>query len=470
MKKIAIIFAVVIAVAVGVTDWIGASIEKRFPLFMQQAAEISQMQLTIDSYDRGLFRSSARTTITLQSLDREGVTIALQHTIWHGPFPFGADSLGNWHLQPAAALVETRLSADTADPGVVGMLLELLPELRELQNLTVIGFAGNGQTDISLPAFQRDFVTNEIKTSVDWGGLSGSETFDASLSNISGRFSMPGLSIIRPDFVVKANGIDANFRLSLAENGLLLGQVNLNAADIAAGERGAEPTFILKGFQFRNAARQDNDTVGYSIEIVADTLLAAGRKAGPIGCELDFTQLDTATLVAVQRQLQALQLDTNEASGEDVGERIIGIYAEALPALLQKSPKIDLNYLRIQSPDGDLWGKGSLIFAGDSATPITDFSSFTGIITGDSEFQISATLLQSILREILAPQLTMMRENGQMGEIDDIQFAASLDQAIAGQTASLVSQGILVEDNSNYRMQISYNNRQALLNGKPMAL
>jgi len=470
MKKIVVVVAVLVAAYIGLTDWIGARVEKRFPEFIQQMAAIGQMNVTIDSYERSLFRSTARTTISLQSYDGQDNQVTLEHSIWHGPLPFGQDSSGSWHLRPSAAVVDSRLPDDAPGTGVFAEILGMLPELRKLHEITTIGFSGNGQVSITLPPFTRDYVEDNIKTSVEWTGLSGTEFFDATMSNLHGQFESTGLTITRPDAIINIGQIDSTFRLNMAQNGLLLGQIDLNAAEITAGARGMDPGFVLKGFRFSNTTSQEDDTIGYSVEMVADSLLADKRQIGPVGYELNFVRLDTATIVEVQRQLQALQLGEAAAAPEQLGDKILSIYAAALPELLKKSPEIQLSYLRLQSPDGDLWGKGKVVFDGSNGTPVTDFDSFIEIIDGDSEFQIAGSLLRSIIREFIAPQFAMMRESGQMGEIDDATFNASLDQAIAGQVANLVAQGILVEDNSNYRLQFAYKNRQALLNGKPMPL
>jgi len=470
MKKIIIIALLLVATVVGSSIWIGTTIEERFTPFLQQAAALGQFQIEIDSYERGFFRSRAQTSLFIPSVTGTPERITLQHTLWHGPFPFGIDSLGNWHLQPCATVIETRLTDSNSNEGMIGQFLQLLPELSNLHEITNIDFSGNGQVLVTLPAFNRDFVRDEIKTTVEWGGLTGEQTFDSTLSNISGRFDLPGLRIIKPQFILEFGKIDTNFRLNLAENGILLGQVNLNAESITGGDRGPTPAFVLKGFQFHNLALQESDTINYSTEMVADTLLAAGNQVGPLGYKIDFNHLDAATIVKVQQQLQALQFDMVDSPADETGARILNIYLEALPALLQKSPEISLNYLRIQSPDGELWGKGVVAFDGADKPPIRDLDSFAGVVTGKSEFQISASLLQSVLRKFLTPNFMMMRETGQMGEIDDATFASSLDQAISGQIANLVTQGLLTEDGSNYRLEFNYQNRQSTLNGKPFPL
>ncbi len=471
MKKL-VFFAVLIISTIFVsTLWIGSTIKERFPVFLQQAAELGQARVTVDSYDRGLFRSTAQTSFVIQTTDGSSPErLTLHHTLWHGPFAFGIDHTGNWHLQPAAAVIETRLADTGTHDGMIGQLLEFLPELRNLHDITIIDFSGTGRSQVALPAFKRDFVHDEIKTTVEWGGLTSDETFDTTLNNISGRINIGGLRIIEPQLDLVSGKIDTNFRLNLTENGLLLGQVNLNAESITGGDRGPTPSFVLKGFQFHNLANQENGTIGYSIEMVADTLLIAGRQIGPLGYEIDFSRLDSATIIEIQSQLQALQLDMPEESSDELGTRILSIYSAALPDLLKKSPEISLNYLRIQSPDGDLWGKGKVVFNGADLPPITDLEDFAGIVSGDSDFQISASLLQAVLREFLTPQMLMMRDSGQMGAIDDAAFEASLEQAISGQIANLVAQEILTEDGNNYRLTLAYKDRQATLNGKPVPL
>lgn len=470
MKKLLAVIVLLTVAYIGLTDRIGATIEKRFPEFIRQMADIGQLNVTVDSYERSLFRSTARTTITLQGYDGQQNSISVEHAIWHGPLPFGQDSSGAWHFTPSAAVIDSRLPADAPGTGFFAVILGMLPELHGLHEITSVGFSGNGRAIISLPPFTRDYVADDLKTSIEWGGLNGTETFKTTLSSIRGQVESAGLTITRPDFAITIGKVDAIFRLNVAQNGLLLGQVNLNVAEISAGARGMEPSFALKGFRFSNAASQDGDTIGYTTEMAADSLLADGRLLGPVGYELGFARLDAATIVNVQRQLQALQLGETAVAPELAGDKVLAIYAAALPELLKKSPEIQLSYVRVQSPEGDLWGKGKVVFDGSQTQAVTDFDSFIGMIDGDSEFQIAGTLLHAIIREYFLPRFALMRDSGQLGEVDDASFNALLDQAVASQVADLVAQGVLIEDSSNYRLQFAYKNRQALLNGKAVAL
>lgn len=462
MKKIVIIVLLIVAAGIGTPFWVGKQIEEKLPAYLQRAAQIGQFNIELTSYERNLFRSQAITTLTFHGVQKE--QIVLQHSIWHGPLPIGKTSDGQFLLSPAAAVVETTFPSDTLQQGTLGKLLELLPDFGALHDLTVVSMSGSSKSQFTIPAFNQDFMNDGSSVHFEWGGLSGTSNMNSDLSRIENETTISGIKITDPTSETEIGSLATSIKVHEGPSGLLLGNVTLDSSAITVGPRGLSPEFSVKGFQLRNAAKLDGVTVNYAIEVAVDEVAHPTMTFAPAGFELLFSRLDAATILAVQHQLQQLQTTIVNLPEHDIVQQVADIYLAALPALLQNKPEIRLNYLRAQSTDGEVWAKGNLTLSDESNSAIT-FDNLSRLVQAKGEAQISGDLLLTMVRQSLRPNMESAWQEGQFGDISKDELNNMIDTGSQQQIGALVQQGMLTYDGKNYKIDFSYSNQQATLNG-----
>ncbi len=465
MKKVIFILILLGGLTVGGSYQVGKVIEAELPTILTRVAELGQMQISITSYKRDIFRSSVRSEIVLASISGSREQIFLKHEIWHGPFPFGQRSNGAWQFKPLSALVETTIDQDNPPSGLIGKLLELCPELYQSIEVTRFDFAGNGAARFDVPGFKKTLDTAENSFHIDWQGITGNAAIDKSMRDIKGEVLIPYAKISNQQGFIALEESRTNYKI-YEERGLLLGQVTADATSIETGS-GRNRT-VLKDLQFRNAAKLNDDLASYSIALGIESLQTGSATYGPAGLEVDFVSLDAKAILGVQRKLQTIQSEVKELTEQEIANRVFKIYAEALPDLMKKTPEIKLNYLNLTGPDGEFWSKGNILFENRLNKPIGDINSFLGTIRAKGESQISKALLKSVLAQTIKGQISPARTAGQLGDINDDQFNAMAAGAAAEQLANMETGGLLVAMGDKYHVDFTYKNRQAVLNGKPL--
>ncbi len=119
MKKIlAVVIGLVLvgAIALGGTSYyFGIQAEQEYRALLQQGSQLGMIKLTNESYQRGVFSSTARTAGEIRdpaSTDKnaaEPVRFTLEHDIQHGPLTLGAAPTGTRSASLVLGTIDTRL-------------------------------------------------------------------------------------------------------------------------------------------------------------------------------------------------------------------------------------------------------------------------------------------------------------------------------------------------------------------------
>jgi len=468
VKKVILILILLGGMVVGGSYQVGKVIEAELPNILSRAGALGQLQINIRSYERNIFRSTVRTEIILASVSGSREQVFLRHDIWHGPLPFGQSHNGAWQLTPMSALVETTIDRDNPPAGWIGHILELCPELYDSLDLTRFDFAGNGTSIFTVPAFEKSFGEGEAAFRLNWGGVSGTINIDKSMQSMRGEVLMPPCKLTTADGYVAVDSSRSNFKIFEDFGGLLLGNFSADTQGIDISTRSDRTVF--SELQFRNAAKREEDLVSYSIAIGITSLQAGNKTYGPAGFEVDFVGLDAATILEVQKKLQSIQTQVKSLSEQEIARSVFSIYAEALPTLMKKDPEIRLNYLNLAGPGGEFWCKGNVRFENRLNHAINNIDALLATIRATGESQVSKALLENLASGFMTGQLTRARAAGQLGDMSDDQFLDLVTEAANKQLAQLEGNGIIVADRNNYRIDFSYVDRRAILNGKPLQL
>ena len=466
MKKIILILVLIGGLSVGGSYQVGKIVETELPRVLKRVGELGQMQISITAYERNIFRSTVRSEIVLASISGSREQLSLRHDIWHGPFPFGKTSSGQWQFTPLSALVETRIDQSVPPSGMIGELFELFPELYATTELTRFDFAGNGTSTFTVPGFDKSLPSAEGNLDVSWEGLSGTALIDKSMQKMEGALEMPSIRVSGEKDGVIIENLRSSYNIFEDFGGLLLGNVTIDSGLIEVGDARSKTT--LTDLQFRNDARLDNDLVSYSVAMGIEKLDTGDQAYGPAGFELDFTNLDAASILDVQMKLQKIHSEVKTLSEEEIANRVFAIYAEALPGLIEKAPEIKLNYLNLTGPGGEFYCKGNIVFDNRLNRTIKSINSLLGILRVEGESVVSKPLLQNMLVSSIKNQLNQARSAGQLGDISDDQFNAMAAGTAAEQLAQLEARGTLVSEGDNYQANFSFRDNQAFLNGKPL--
>ena len=128
------------ALFAGTTYWFGLQAERQYRDLLGQTWDLRYVRLTDGGYERGFFKSKARTEVCIQTPSRawqaggagqeeDLVRFTLVHNIDHGPWPLWRSPDAKFTLKPVQAIMETGLELNAGTRARLEKALGEVPEL-----------------------------------------------------------------------------------------------------------------------------------------------------------------------------------------------------------------------------------------------------------------------------------------------------------------------------------------------------
>jgi len=477
-KIVSIVIALVVLVLglwAGATYWVGAKAEQRYRSLLQQASQVQYLKFVNESYDRGFFGSKARTVIEVQqpgaAAENQPIKLTLAHDITHGPFPLSKSPDGKGQFKPLMAIIETGIMFSPETQSQLGELYGQFPEIASIRDYTVIYLDGHGEEHLLFPAFQHTFG-NEDKVAVDWKGLSLQVNFTADLKGFTGSLSVPGLEAVGKDGALKIREVKSAYNFHEGISGLSLGEASFDLAGLEFAEKKETEShaFLIRGLNAKTSNKESGDNINFLIAVRTDQVQLDEMQYGPGVFEMEFRNLDAASLVKLQQTVRELQTQAAQQSSEQMQMMMLAKYGEILPGLLKKSPELEVTQLNIKSTDGDFTGKAKIAFDGTKSEAAQNLLTLANAITAQAEFKVAERLLRRVVSNTMKDKIIADRKEQEGVAPSDKEIDAIASPMIDEQLNTLMEQNILIKENGNYQVSASYKAGEIVLNGRSLSL
>ncbi len=470
MKKLFSVVIVLICLAgalfAGSTYWFGMRTEQQYLDTIQQASQAGYIQLTNESYNRGFFRSEARTVVSIPDL----ANLTLIHVIRHGPLPLCASPEGKCQLKPLLAIIETSVELSPETRVELKEVLDEFPDIVSLKSYTSLSLNGDGVTQLNIPPVQK--VVGKEKVAVIWKGLTGNVTFTGDLKEFKGALNAPGLEAVGDDGDIRMTNLQSAFDIREDIHGLFFGNATFNLDLLEVGEKeGLEETrFSMKGLTMRTKSEGATDTVSYTMTMQVDKVMADGSSYGPGGFQMELRKLDAAALAKLQREIGELQAQFPGRTPEEINQMMLAKYAEALPALMKTSPEIEFTQVKLKTDEGDFLGKAKIAVDGSNAAALTNPLFLLSAVTAHAELTVTDRLLKTILQaDFEEDVIEAAKETGE-AELSEEEVKALAASKTATRLAELIEKNILVYEDGNFKASADFKAGAVTLNGRPVTL
>ncbi len=477
MKKIAVVVVLVFvllgAAYCGAGWWLGAQAQKQYeiavdqkiPLYLRLPKENPYIQLSIRSYERGIFHSTAVTSVVLNIPDGQPLRFLVINSIQHGPIAFSQAHDTGRSIQPAMAVISTTWAGEGEAGDAIKGLLEKIPELKSSEIQTILKFDGSGESYANIPAFKKTSPNNKGQDlTVDWGGLKGQWRFDILSNKASGFFSIPTFAVSDPDQQLVLKSLTGDFDMQQGEKSFATGEVKIACENMEfRGGNGAAP-FNMKSAMLRESSWFSGDAVNVSITTGFEKLTAEQMNFGPFAFELELRKLDSGTLARFQQKMQGLQAQLFGKPGEETVEQLSILYKQFLTELLAKSPEMEIKQFKATTPWGDF-----------DARFFVSVSEAGGLIVENplaALTSVSASLNASVSERLL----NIIMQSGIKSDLqkEGINDPAMVEGIAAERTKSLLqdllANNLIVRENQNIKASAAYQPGQLIVNGKPLSL
>lgn len=451
MKKLGIGIAAAVAVllagSVATSYVMGGKVQEGFE---STAKEWSKPPLTVQvqSYERGLFTSTAKTLWTVNT-GEEQLSFTASHDISHGPWPRGH-----------AAEIASRFAwNDDAPPE----LLSLYKDKSPLEWNTQVGWTHTSKHQMSSPAVAGQFD----KDKVSFAGLTADFEMSADLKGMKGTATMPSLQLDSTASPVDDEEGDSSgpAKMLLKGNSMrfdlfqpqgqefMVGSVNWKLDSLnTEPKNGGEPVQI-DGLTMDIDTKQEGDVVNTGVNTAVKLVTIPGKKINDIAVDLALRNLDAAWLNQFTKQSQQAQGNPQALQALMMG---------GLQQLLARKPELEIKRLAWRSDEGAAELSAGVSYQGDATkglNPATD-------IKAHAKLNMPKPVLESLMSSRVRDALIADNEGDE--DYDVQQLATLVQDDVKLRIDTLMQAGVLQEKDNQMSALIEYAGGEVKANGKKL--
>lgn len=370
MKKVLPLLVFLGLIVLGIIYYTGMEVEKQFSLVNQSLYEVVNLKPIDSSYQRGWFRSYAKTVV--ETPDYNDSRLVLVHDIEHG------------FLQIQPTLIHSTLHPS---PVVGTELSEILLEV-----YTTVQINGDSVSKLKMPALH----VKDDKASLQWQGLQGTVYAKGNFAAIQTEIHSPQIELdtAQGKIVIQQISLTAD-----VQPGSATGEGSLTIADIlVAGKQKPPVTFTGVKLVGNNNIVNDNlmvemKTVFQKIQVGADDYGSGSANFELLNWHLPTLTSIKNTLVNMGNQGLLSRLQTNVAMFRLIPYGM---------ALSKNAPEFAVNHLNFNTSEGELGGTLQVKFSPFDENIIALIINPSLLLNAVSG-QLSMYIPQSLLQDSIEP-------------------------------------------------------------------
>ncbi|KTC76810.1 YdgA family protein [Legionella brunensis] len=484
MKKFIGLVVILAALVLGSYYGMGYLTEQKVKESLNFINRSNGLAAQIVEYKRGWFTSKAmfdwRVHIPEQTIQNNGQTqtipakdfkMQMPVTIYHGPVIFS-----NQGVKFGLGFAHTDLAMP---PEYVEQFNSLFTNESTKPTLAIsffVNYLGNSSIDMSVPAFK--LFAKEGNATFEWLGMSTSTNVSSDLDKVGGNITIDGLTFKKDQVNTKMSTITSEYNLHKTDKGLFLGDASLSFPSFVVMDSDKK-LFELGQFDIHSDSDIEDGLFSSHFKTSVEKIITNDKTYGPGNLEVAIRNLDADALARLNTQAQQVQQGTDAER-----QRAMLAMLPELPKLFSKGAEFEITEMNFVMPQGTI--EGSLMVSlpkGDMGNPFELIQK----IQGNGKLRVPAVVVkqlvtESIKQKMMSPQT---QQNDQQQEITQkIQPQSNPDasaQAAANssdvsqqavtladkQLATLVQNGVLAQQGTDYVVEVSLNQGQFTINGKP---
>ncbi|MFG5775532.1 YdgA family protein [Comamonas sp. J-3] len=450
MKKLGIGIAaavvVLLAGGAGTSYVMGGKVQEGFEATAKDWSK-PPLAIQVQSYERGLFSSTAKTMWTVNTGD-EQLQFTATHAISHGPWPRGH-----------AAEIATRFAFS---PDAPPELISLYKDKTPLKWNTQVGWGKTSQHQLSSPAVAGQFEKDKLS----FGGLTADFEMSADLKGMKGQAALPLLQIESTvasadelddadageaiNVVIKGNTMRFDVNQPAGQE-FMVGNVKWVLADFNSQPKfGGEPV-QFSGLSMDIDTKLEGEVVNTAINTGIQQLTLPKRKISDIAVDLGLRNLDAGWLNQFTKHSQQAQ-----GNPQAMQALLLG----GMQQLLARKPVLELKRASWRSEEGQSELSAAVSYQGDGSqglNPATD-------IQANAKLAMPKPVLQALFSSRVRDAIIADNEGDE--DYEPQALADMVQEDVQGRISLLLQSGVLQEQDGKVSTQLEYTGGEVKANGK----
>ena len=424
MKNLVIGIVILVLVYVGLLFFVKSSSKDVVANEVAQLNNNPQISASVESESSGLFSSTA--VINVNSAADATPILKIKQTQSYGPVLFTEEGIKlGWYFINADLIPSEELKQEI--PNTI--------DANDLFDIHFIsGFAGSVQGDVYFKGL--DFSDNDVQVNISAGEMHVDT--DVTFKHLVGNAAWPGMTVTgKNEDGFTMNSVKLDFDQTLISgnlmegNAIYTGEGTYSVGDIVFKQ--ANNFFKMENFSVKGVADIENETsMNMAIEMKTDLVNVAGEKFTDSKLNMYFNGMDLDVLKKMGEISQEMQQAAMQ--GQDVSAYNMQLM-NTMMQLAQKGPRIQMKDTQLITEDG--------------------------MIKADMDIQVDQQKMDPN-----NPMAIMMALNAAFNaEAPEAFFAKKGMSPMIDQWAQM---NFLVKEGDTLKVNATYSDGAALLNGQPM--
>ena len=446
MKKwLLLVLVIILAVVVFTPYGFGFMIEKNYKNILTQIPH-SKVQIKIVDYQRGWFSSNAKLKISFnmpklleQKAKVKPLTFFVNETINHGPLIIATNPDGDKRLVIGQAFILGLVK----QPNVNGYAITLIHL--------------HGSVDNHLLLYNVNFGSQQQGFVYAIHDLNAHTNISSNLKTVEGNVKIAAIDFLTKSLVQHSDNINVDFHLKKSPSGMYLGKTNAQLQKQAG--------LVMQRLQFQlNNVRMSSDSnevdgkINYALQLSMKNILLNNQNYGPANLYVTVDKLDAEKLLALQNKLQVIK------ANETITKQELKQYSSAIMQLLSKGLNLNIKQLNLILPEGKLAAHAN-IKINPQPLAINNPIVFLANLDVNANLEIPKVFLQNMM-ETFATHVEKPKQT-KKGEEKIVKQEKTPAEIAKDQINQWLHNGMLIADGDNYKINVSFNQMQLLVNGKP---
>ncbi len=438
MKKILAILIVFIAVILILPFGMGFLVKDKFEQVINNIPTNGNVKTTLVNYKRGWFSSTAEIRVdmiaplqNMKAVPSKPIIILVFQHITHGPFLFDKNAQGrtSFHFGQAYILSIVNQAGASVD----------------LSSLIKI----NGAISNTLHDGKILLDSKSLKIVAD--GINANADVSPAIDHVQGDLSVANFTVITPLFTQHMKNLNVTYNLKKTPQDLWVGKKDSTVAKLSYSWANV-PLFTGDDLVMNVNTNESQGKLNADVNVTLQDLKANGKTYGPHKLSLTIHSVNADLLHQLSEQLNVFR-STAKPTPEQ-----FRAFSQTFMKLLGKGLDITIHQLQISTPQGNVDFEAKVDLPAQASDTPNVFALLRDLNV-KVDLQAPVALTQKLLKVAYQAELKKAKQQPTQKSAADV---------VNEQLNDLISNGQIIHDGDFYKTQISYNNMQLLINGKPM--
>lgn len=341
---------VLVALAAAAPALVGFYLEREFDAAVARFERPGLSRVTGSRFERGWLSSKAHIRVELAAPLCDAPPCAgvmLDTTIHHGPLPFGAPVDREAGFTPTLGVAVTRINPASLWPRLV-----FDPALAPLRVVTRVGFAGNARSRLKIDRQNVDISRARLLAHLETAPVTVRTSVPLGNGPVEAAVDAPQLRIVGEDGGQLAwRHLQARLgqRDEAGQAANAGGSLRIESLRMADG-LGLSALLQSLAWQWQPLPTASAGVSGRLNGRIARAVIN-NNEYGPLSFAAEFAGIEPGAWRGLFDQLDSLR-DTE--TGELDPEARAELYGQTLPTLLAGGPRLDIQHLRLTTPQGEV--------------------------------------------------------------------------------------------------------------------